>query len=87
MQILFPYESIRETQNKLINDVIECVKDKKHLIAHVPTGIGKTAGILAPLLKYSKDNDLTIFFLTPKHTQHTIVIETLKLMFNSVSKG
>src|SRR3989338_8744360 len=80
MQVLFPYDNIRETQDNLINDVIECVKDKKHLIAHVPTGIGKTAGVLAPLLKYSKDNDLTIFFLTPKHTQHTIVVETLKLI-------
>src|SRR3989344_8349644 len=78
--ILFPYEVIRKTQDNFINDVLECLNSKKHLIAHVPTGIGKTAGALAPLLKYAIDNKLTIFFLTPKHTQHKIVIETLRLI-------
>ncbi len=78
--ILFPYETIRKTQDDFINDVLESLNDKKHLIAHVPTGIGKTAGVLAPLLKYAIDNRLTIFFLTPKHTQHKIAIETLRLI-------
>ncbi len=78
MNILFPHEKIRDTQDNFINDVLDSVENKKHLIAHVPTGIGKTAGILAPLLPYAIKNNLTIFFLTPKHTQHSIIIETLK---------
>ncbi len=80
MNILFPYETIRNTQNSFINDVLECIKDNKSLIAHVPTGVGKTAGIIAPLLPYAIKNKLTVFFLTPKHTQHNIVIETLKII-------
>ncbi len=80
MNILFPYDNIRETQGKFINDILDCIKTKKGLIAHVPTGIGKTAGVLAPLLKHAIDKKLTIFFLTPRHTQHAIVIDTLKLI-------
>ncbi len=80
MNILFPHEKIRDTQGSFIDDVLNSIKEKKHLIAHVPTGVGKTAGILAPLLSYAIKNSLTIFFLTPRHTQHAIVIETLRLI-------
>jgi len=79
-QILFPHDNIRKVQDTFIKDILECLKSKKNLIAHVPTGIGKTAGVLAPLLKYAIENKLAIVFLTPRHSQHKIVIETLKLI-------
>ncbi len=76
--ILFPHPSVREEQDKLISDVIETIENKKHLIAHAPTGLGKTAAILAPTLTYALTNKLNIFFLTSRHTQHIIAIDTLK---------
>jgi len=76
--ILFPHHSIREEQDKLISDVIEVVKTKNNLIAHAPTGLGKTAAILAPTLTYALTHKLNIFFLTSRHTQHIIAIDTLK---------
>lgn len=80
-EILFPHDSIRKTQDVLIEDIMEAVKAKKHFLAHAPTGIGKTA-ILGPVLSYALKNDLTIFFLTPRHTQHKIAIDTLKMIKN-----
>lgn len=77
--ILFPHDSMRKVQDIFIGDIMEAVKEKKHFIAHAPTGIGKTA-ILGPLLAYALKNNLTIFFLTPRHTQHKIAIDTLKLI-------
>jgi len=74
---LFPFDRIREEQDRFISDVIECLKEKKHLIAHAPTGIGKTA-ILGPALAFALKNKKTVFFLTSRHTQHIIAIETLK---------
>ncbi len=77
---LFPYEHLRMEQNELLAKVAEAVAGKKHLIVHAPTGLGKTAAAVSPALKYALDNGLTIFFLTSRHTQHHIVIETLKLI-------
>ncbi len=76
--ILFPYSNIRDGQNEFLEDVYKTVNEGKILFAHAPTGIGKTAASLGGMLKYILDRDKTIFFLTPKHTQHQIVIETLK---------
>ncbi len=76
--ILFPHPYIREEQDKLINDVEDVIKNKKHLIAHAPTGLGKTAAILSPALAYALKNKLNVFFLTSRHTQHVIAVDTLK---------
>ncbi len=78
LKILFPYSGIREGQKEFLEDVYKSVNEGKILLAHAPTGIGKTAASLGGTLKYALDNNKTIFFLTPKHTQHEIVIETLK---------
>ena len=75
---LFPHPSIREEQDKLISDIEEAIKHKNKLIAHAPTGLGKTAAVLAPVLSFALKQSLTIFFLTSRHTQHIIAIDTLK---------
>ncbi|MBW2976711.1 ATP-dependent DNA helicase [Candidatus Woesearchaeota archaeon] len=77
-EILFPHEKIRKTQDAMISDVHDAIKNKKNIIVHAPTGIGKTVSVLAPALSYAIGKDVSIFFLTSKHTQHKIAIETLK---------
>ena len=77
-EFLFPHEKIREVQNELIKEVNNCIKNKKNLIVHAPTGIGKTAGVLPMALSYALKNKSTVFFLTSRHTQHKIAIDTLK---------
>lgn len=77
-KILFPYKSLREGQDSFIDEVLNAIKTKTNLMVHAPTGIGKTVAVLAPALRYALDNNLTIFFLTSRHTQHKIVIDTLK---------
>ncbi|MCX6695586.1 MAG: ATP-dependent DNA helicase [Candidatus Altiarchaeota archaeon] len=75
---LFPFSIIRSGQQEFMDDVADSVKSGRHLAAHAPTGIGKTAGVLTPALEYALDNGKTVFFLTPKHTQHIIVVDTLR---------
>ncbi len=77
-ELLFPHSKIRQIQDDMILDVNNAIKNKKSLIMHAPTGIGKTAGVLAPALAYAVKNKLTVFFLTNRHTQHVIAINTLK---------
>ena len=77
-EIYFPYTKIRDVQGNMISDVYNAIKSKKHIIMHAPTGIGKTIAVLAPALPLAIKNNLTIFFLTSRQTQHRIVVDTLK---------
>src|SRR3989344_7846298 len=74
----FPFEKIRPIQQELINDVTHAIDTKRHLIAHAPTGLGKTAATLEPALTAALEKGYSVFFLTPKHAQHQIAIEILQ---------
>lgn len=82
-ELLFPHQEIRDIQDVLVHKIDECINEKKHLVAHAPTGLGKTAAALSPALTHiaknnSKNQGLTVFFLTSRHTQHKIVLDTLR---------
>ncbi|MFW6230736.1 MAG: DEAD/DEAH box helicase family protein [Nanoarchaeota archaeon] len=78
MTRLFPYSTIRPIQEEFIETVEEALAEGRHLLAHAPTGLGKTVASLAPALEYALENEKVIFFLTSRHTQHKIAIETLQ---------
>jgi len=79
-EILFPHSSIRNIQGDMVNEVIKVIDNKWNLIMHAPTGIGKTAAVLSPAISYALKNDKTVFFLTSRHTQHKLAIDTIKEM-------
>jgi DNA excision repair protein ERCC-2 len=76
----FPFSSIREGQREFMEDVRDSVESEKILIAHAPTGIGKTVAALVPALQHALENEKTVFFLTSKRSQHKIAIETLRMI-------
>ena len=79
-QLLFPHDEIRKTQDRLISDIQQAIQKKSHLLIHAPTGIGKTAAILSAVLTETLNKNLNIIFLTPRHTQHRIVIDTMNMI-------
>ena len=78
MQTLFPFDKMRPGQVQFMDDVYSCLSAKKNYVVHAPTGIGKTVSALAPAVKYALENNKTVVFLTPRHMQHKIVVDTLK---------
>ncbi len=75
---LFPFPSVREGQREFMADVKRTVESGGILIAHAPTGIGKTVAALVPALQYAIESDKCVFFLTSKRSQHKIAIDTLR---------
>ena len=75
---LFPFGGVRDGQREFLADVAQAARERKHLLAHAPTGLGKTVSTLAPLVGYALANQKRVFFLTSKQSQHKIAIDTLK---------
>ncbi len=80
LEQLFPHEKLRPGQDELVKDLEQAFSSKKILIAHAPTGMGKTASALSVALHTAITEKKKVFFLTNRHTQHKIAVDTLKLM-------
>jgi len=76
----FPFEKARPGQKQLMKDLSAALRAGKHLIAHAPPGIGKTAGALTPAAVWCRARGYRLLFLTSKHSQHYIAVETLKML-------
>ncbi len=79
-QGLFPFETIRKGQDRFLEDARAALREGKHLVAHAPTGIGKTAAALTAALERARKTDEKVFFLTSKQSQHKVAVETLRLI-------
>lgn len=76
----FPHDEMRPIQEDMVNDVRQALESSGCLIANAPTGLGKTAASLGPALSYAKKHGKVVFFLTSRHTQHSIAIDTIRLI-------
>ncbi|MHB8605871.1 MAG: helicase C-terminal domain-containing protein [Thermoplasmatota archaeon] len=74
----FPWSTVRAGQREFIADVAATAAAGRHLVADAPTGLGKTASTLAPLVEHALANGKRVFFLTSKQSHHRIAIDTLK---------
>ena len=82
----FPHDTIRAGQEDLVEDLAEALANKKTLLAHAPTGLGKTASALCVALAEAIKHKKKIFFLTNRHTQHQIAVNTLKLVKEKIGQ-
>lgn len=76
--MLFSHDEVRDSQKELIDAVNVALNEKRHVLAHAPTGLGKTAAALCPALEHAQNKDLVILFLTSRHTQQKIVLDTVR---------
>jgi DNA excision repair protein ERCC-2 len=74
----WPYDRVREEQDKLVAAVASTVTTKQNLVVHAPTGLGKTVASLAPAIERAIEKDLVVIFMSGRHTQHEIAIQTAK---------
>ena len=76
--IYFRHKEPRKFQDKMIDDIYNALKEKKNIIINAPTGIGKTDAALSPAISFALENNLDVFFITPKISQHKIALDVLE---------
>lgn len=77
---LFPFDSPRRGQAEFLSNARSVLEGGGHLIAHAPTGLGKTAVALTAAVEAALALDKVVFFLTSRQSQHRLAVETLRLM-------
>lgn len=68
----FPFPAPRQGQVHLMDLVKEGLEAEQRLLLQAPTGLGKTAAVLYPALEKALREDLRVFYLTPRNSQHAV---------------
>ena len=76
--VYFRHDKLRAHQKQLISDIYAAISEGRILLANAPTGSGKTDSALSAAITLAIQEDLTVFFLTSKISQHKIALEVVK---------
>ncbi|GAA6119189.1 ATP-dependent DNA helicase [Acidovorax sp. FG27] len=86
--LAFPFGAFRTGQRPLAEAVYRAATAGRCLLAQAPTGIGKTAGTLFPLLKAAPGEQLDkIFFLAAKTSGRQVALDALARMAGPPGPG
>jgi len=76
----FPHHEMRPSQEEIGHAVAGALEQGRHLLVRAPTGCGKTAAVLHPVVRAALARGQRVFFLTAKTLQQRIAVETAKAM-------
>ena len=79
-EVMLRHGRARKFQDLLIEDVKNALEDGEHLLAHAPTGIGKTDAVLSVAVPFSLREGKTVLYLSPKISQHEMALTVLRGM-------
>jgi DNA excision repair protein ERCC-2 len=68
----FPFQNPRAGQTELMQTVEQGMKERKPMLIQAPTGLGKTVGVLYPVLKEALERGQKVVYVTPKNSQHSV---------------
>jgi DNA excision repair protein ERCC-2 len=68
----FPFERPRLGQLEIVHAVEQAMAEKRPLLIQAPTGLGKTVGVLYPVLKEALGRGQKVVYVTPKNSQHSV---------------
>lgn len=74
----FPFASPRRGQDTMLREVEGAAASGLILLCSAPTGIGKTAAALHPMLARALAEDRVLFFVTARVSQQELALDTLR---------
>lgn len=68
----FPFANPRPGQIELMQEIGEGMAQGRPMLIQAPTGLGKTVGVLHPVLKEALGRGQMVLYITPKNSQHAV---------------
>ncbi len=77
-RVLFPHPNLRPGQQEIASAVEHALVEREHLLLQAPTGLGKTAAVLWPVIRHVLQEDQRLLILTAKTLQQRKSLEVLR---------
>lgn len=77
-QFPFPFVRPRPGQVELMQEIGEGMSAGTRMLIQAPTGLGKTAGVLHPVLKEALSRGQSVCYVTPKNSQHEVAEDAVE---------
>ncbi len=68
----FPFANPRPGQIELMQTIEQFMAEKQPMLIQAPTGLGKTVGVLYPVLREALGRGQSVVYVTPKNSQHSV---------------
>jgi DNA excision repair protein ERCC-2 len=85
-ELTFPFKEPRLGQTELIDTIEQGIKQTRPSMIQAPTGLGKTIGVIYPLLKDSLSRGQQLFYVTPKNSQHAVAEDAMERLRENGAK-
>jgi len=79
-EIRFPFPAERPGQREMADAVAAALAGGRHLLLEAPTGLGKTAAVLLPALRFAYRTGARVFLLTSRSSQQRGALEAAEAM-------
>jgi len=76
-KLLFPFTDLRRGQKELVDELACDLESKHQVLVQAPTGLGKTIGVIFPVLQDSLRRGQKLIYVTPKNSQHSVAQEAI----------
>jgi DNA excision repair protein ERCC-2 len=74
----FPFENPRPGQVELMQEIEQGMAAARPMLIQAPTGLGKTVGVLHPVLKEALARGQQVVYVTPKNSQHAVAEDAVE---------
>ena len=82
----FPFTNPRLGQIEIIQTIEQAMSEGRPLLMQAPTGLGKTVGVLYPVLKDALSRGQNVIYITPKNSQHSVAEDACQRFEEAGSK-
>ncbi len=71
-EFAFPFPDPRPGQIELMQAIEQGMAEGKPMLIQAPTGLGKTVGVLYPVMREALSRGQKVVYVTPKNSQHSV---------------